>query len=53
MRQLLHDGHEVTVLDNLLSGYRSNLDPFPEVRFFKGDARDEAAVGDAIKGAEG
>ncbi len=52
VKRLSRDGHEVTVLDNLLSGYRCNLDPFPEVRFVEGDVRDEAAVADAIKGAE-
>ncbi len=50
--ELVAQGHEVTVLDNLLSGYRSNLDPFPQVRFIEGDIRDSAAVRDAIKGAE-
>jgi nucleoside-diphosphate-sugar epimerase len=29
---LLKEGHDVTVLDNLCSGYRTNLRPFPEVR---------------------
>ncbi len=52
VKQLLHDGYEVTVLDNLLSGYRCNLDPFPEVCFIEGDVRDEFAVAKAIKGAE-
>lgn len=52
VKRLSQDGHEVTVLDNLLSGYRCNLDPFPEVRFVEGDVRDEAAVADAIKGAQ-
>jgi len=52
VKQLMLDGHEVTVLDNLLSGYRCNLDPFPEVRFVEGDVRDDAAVADAIKGVE-
>jgi UDP-glucose 4-epimerase len=52
VKRLSQDGHEVTVLDNLLSGYRCNLDPFPEVRFVEGDVRDEAAVADAITGAE-
>lgn len=50
VKQLLHDGHEVVVLDNLMSGYKSNLDPFPEVRFIQGDTRDEAAVADAMQG---
>ena len=52
VRQLLADGHEVVVLDNFSSGYRSNLVPFPEVRIIEGDIRDDAAVGKAIKGAE-
>jgi UDP-glucose 4-epimerase len=50
--QMLSDGHEVTVLDNLMSGHRSNLDPFPDVRFIEGDIRDEAAVAEAIQGCE-
>jgi UDP-glucose 4-epimerase len=49
--QLVSDGHYVTVLDNLLSGFRSNLDPFPQVRFIEGDIRDDAVVAEAIKGA--
>jgi UDP-glucose 4-epimerase len=52
VKRLSLDGHEVTVLDNLLSGYRCNIDPFPGVRFVEGDVREEAAVADAIKGAE-
>jgi len=52
VKRLSRDDHEVTVLDNLLSGYRCNLDPFPKVRFVEGDVRDEAAVADAIQGAE-
>ena len=49
---LLREGHEVVVLDNLLSGYAENLAPFPQVRFVRGDVRDEAAVSDAIAGCE-
>ena len=52
VRQLVADGNDVTVLDNLLSGFRSNLDPFPQVRFIEGDIRDDAVVAEAIKGAE-
>jgi nucleoside-diphosphate-sugar epimerase len=52
VEKLLQEGNEVTVLDNLLSGYRSNLTPFPEVRFIEGDIRDESAVADAMKGVE-
>jgi UDP-glucose 4-epimerase len=52
VRQLLHDGHEVAVLDDLSSGYAQNLAPFPQVRFVQGDVRDPAAVAEAIAGAE-
>ena len=50
--QLVADGHEVVVLDNLMSGYRGNLQPFPDVRFLEGDVRDEGAVKEAIAGCE-
>lgn len=52
VKQLLADGHSVTTLDNLSSGYRSNLDKFPDVRFIEGDIRDDAVVAEAIKGCE-
>jgi UDP-glucose 4-epimerase len=52
VKQLLAEGHQVTVLDNLLSGYRSNLAPFPQARFVKGDVRDATAVAVALEGAE-
>lgn len=52
VRQLLEDGHQVTVLDNLSSGYSSNLTSFPDACFVEGDIRDEFAVAEAIKGAE-
>ncbi len=52
VRLLLEQGHQVTVLDNLSSGYRCNLDPFPGVRFIEGDVRDEATVTRAMMGVE-
>lgn len=52
VKQLLADGHQVTVLDNLTSGYISNLASFKDVHFIEGDIRDESAVDAAIKGAE-
>ena len=52
VKQLINDGNGVVVLDNLMSGYQSNLDLFPEVRFIKGDIRDAVAVTDAIQGVE-
>ena len=48
---LVSSGCEVTVLDNLVSGYKSNLDPFPSVRVVEGDVRDPQAVDEAIHGA--
>lgn len=50
--RLLSDERAVTVLDDLSSGYRSNLPAHPDLRFVEGDVRDEAAVSDAIAGAE-
>lgn len=52
IKQLLADGHQITALDNLSSGYCSNLASFPDVRFIEGDIRNEFAVADAVKGAE-
>ena len=51
VKALVRDGCDVTVLDNLSSGYRSNLEPFPGVRLVEGDIRDPRAVDEAIRGA--
>ena len=42
--RLLADGHHVAILDNLSSGYRSNLPDHPRLRVVEGDVRDAAAV---------
>lgn len=52
VKQLLVDGHSVTSLDNLLSGYRRNIAADPNLRFIEGDVRDPQAVAEAIEGAE-
>ena len=52
VRHLLKNENSVTVLDNFMSGYRSNLDSFPSVRIIEGDVRDRTAVEEAIQGAE-
>jgi len=52
VRLLLAEGHEVTVLDNLSTGYRCNLTPFPAVRFIEGDVREHEIVQQAVAGAE-
>lgn len=50
--ELVRSGNEVTVLDNISSGYRSNLKPFPSVRLIEKDIRDRNAVEDAARGCE-
>lgn len=52
VKLLRAEGHTVTVLDNLTSGYRKNLDAYPEVRLVEGDIRDANAILSAIEGAE-
>lgn len=49
---LLRDGIEVTVLDNLTSGYAVNLESMPGVHFIEGDVRDADVVRRAISGSE-
>jgi UDP-glucose 4-epimerase len=49
---LLREGHDVTVLDNLASGYRENLKPLPQVRLIVGDVRDLSMVRCAVRGSE-
>lgn len=52
IKLLIEEGHAVTVLDNLHSGYRDNLSPFPDVAFIEGDIRDERAIDEAMRGAD-
>jgi UDP-glucose 4-epimerase len=47
---LVDDGHEVTVLDNLSSGYRENLGAGPSVHLQVGDVTDATAVDQAMAG---
>jgi UDP-glucose 4-epimerase len=51
---LLTSGHEVTVLDDLSTGRRANLEHHREVdyRFVEGSAADPSAVTDAMAGCE-
>ena len=51
VKTLVANRCEVTVLDNLSSGHRSNLSPFPQVRFIEADIRDPDAVDKAVQGA--
>lgn len=52
VKQLLSDGHQIVVLDNLSSGYISNIMSFPDLHFIEGDIRNETAVAEAVKGCE-
>lgn len=52
VKALVAAGHDVCVLDNLLSGYRANVEPFPAVRFLEGDIRDPKAMDEAARGRE-
>src|SRR4051812_40848723 len=47
---LVEAGHQVTILDNLLSGYRENINPAS--RFIEGDIRDAEVVRRAMSGIE-
>ncbi len=52
VRLLVSEGHEVTVLDSLLSGHRENLEPFPSVRFVQGDIRNGELLQEVVPGNE-
>jgi UDP-glucose 4-epimerase len=52
VRLLLDEGHEVTVLDSLASGYRSNLVGLPIQGLVIGDIRDASLVDRAMAGCE-
>jgi UDP-glucose 4-epimerase len=52
VKHLIEEGHTVRVLDDLSSGYRTNLDPFPQVELIEGDVRDAAIVSRAMQGVE-
>ncbi len=52
VRHLVEAHNSVTVLDNYMSGYRSNLHPFPEVHIIEGDVRDKIAVEAAMRDVE-
>jgi nucleoside-diphosphate-sugar epimerase len=51
-RDLSGAGHEVTVLDNLSSGFRENLNGLDSLAFIEGDVRNPKCVELAMRGAE-
>jgi UDP-glucose 4-epimerase len=50
VRHLIDQGHAVTVLDNLSSGFPGNLSALPQARLVEGDVRDPKAVAEAMAG---
>jgi nucleoside-diphosphate-sugar epimerase len=52
VKRLIEDGNSVTVLDNFISGYRSNLEPFSSIHIIEGDIRDISSVEEAMHGVE-
>ena len=49
---LSNEGHQVTILDSLRTGFEHNLNGF-NVQFVKGDIRDENLVNELLSGANG
>lgn len=50
-RYILEKGHEVVVLDNLVTGKRENIAQIADrIEFIEGDIRDRAAVDKAVRG---
>jgi UDP-glucose 4-epimerase len=49
---LIDNGHHVTVLDNLMSGYEINLRGLPQVNFVRGDVRDAALLAKLARGKQ-
>jgi UDP-glucose 4-epimerase len=52
VRQGLEAGWEITVLDDFSTGYEANLPSRAGVRVVRGDVRDRAVVGEALREAE-
>ncbi len=51
----LRNGHFITCLDNLSTGYRKNMDDFfnhPNFKFIEGDIRDINTCQESVKGAD-
>jgi UDP-glucose 4-epimerase len=55
VKRLVRDGENVTVLDNLSTGRRENLDHLPDgdsLRFVNGDIRDRETVRGSVRGVD-
>lgn len=51
-KALAHEGAKITVLDNLSTGYKSNLDGIKNITLIEGDIRDTDAVKQAVSGCD-
>jgi len=49
---LVHEGYDVTVIDNLSSGYHHNLQPLPTVTVVRGDIRDAPILAKVMDGID-
>jgi len=49
---LVHEGYDVTVIDNLSSGYHHNLQPLPTVTVARGDIRDAPILAKVMDGID-
>ena len=53
VEELVRQGQEVRVIDNLATGKKENIEPFlPKVEFIEGDIRDLEIVRDAMHGVD-
>src|ERR1700736_6308504 len=52
VKTLREAAHRVRVLDNISSGYRSNLADIPDLEFIEGDIRNAQIVEKALAGIE-
>ena len=54
VRRLVSDGHDVTVIDNLVRGRRANLDGIlGDIRFEEADIRDQERLDELLGGMDG
>lgn len=52
VKALICKGAQVTVIDNLISGYKDNLKPFLDINFVEGDVRDAALLDRIMSGVQ-
>lgn len=52
VRLLLNENHDVTVFDNLHSGYQENIEEFNDIEFVEGDIRDVDALNKVVAGTD-